>query len=268
MHACFHTKRPICLSDFKQNWIWSTDFSTDIHIEIMKLKVAFCNCFVNAPKKCSLLVCYLHFLQQILLCWQNLFRKTYYAHNPNITFNISVHILSDTRICIKHHRSLIFNNTETGHTYCKWQTSIPSNRILTKISFFCAVIIVPFAGLDMWGMMHTVSKTDFIKMTVKVLESYLSTGTEQAQKFGQAATKVVCIMDMENFNIRQYAWRPGKYHIRISYLWQSMKSLHITLKRIRKHLHTTATNRIYQHFSEQNYVRFLSELKYRFLKTM
>jgi len=71
------------------------------------------------------------------------------------------------------------------------------------------VIIVPFAGLDMWGMMHTVSKTDFIKMTVKVLESYLSTGTEQAQKFGQAATKVVCIMDMENFNIRQYAWRPA-----------------------------------------------------------
>jgi len=120
----------------------------------------------------------------------------------------------------------------------------------------------------MWGMMHTVTKADFIKMTVKTLESYLSIATEQAQKFGQEAAKVVCIMDMENFNIRQYAWRPGKYHIRIIYLWQSMKSLHITMKRIRKHLHTAATNRIYQHLSEQNYVRFLSELKYRFLKTM
>lgn len=117
-------------------------------------------------------------------------------------------------------------------------------------------------------MMHTVSKADFIKMTIKTLESYLSLATEQAQKFGQGAANVVCIMDMENFNIRQYAWRPGKYHIRIIYLWQSMKSLHVTLKRIRKHLDTTATNRIYQHFSEQNYVRFLSELKYRFLKTM
>jgi hypothetical protein len=35
---------------------------------------------------------------------------------------------------------------------------------------------------------------------------------EQAEKFGQVASKVVCIMDMENFNLRQYAWRPGKYH--------------------------------------------------------
>lgn len=71
------------------------------------------------------------------------------------------------------------------------------------------VIIVPFAGLDMWGMMHTVSKADFIKMTIKTLESYLSLATEQAQKFGQGAANVVCIMDMENFNIRQYAWRPA-----------------------------------------------------------
>jgi len=85
----------------------------------------------------------------------------------------------------------------------------------------------------MWGMMHTVSKGDFIRMTIKTLESYLSLAAEQAQKFDQAAAKVVCIMDMENFNIRQYAWRPGKYHIRIIYLRHSMKSLHITVKRIR-----------------------------------
>jgi lantibiotic modifying enzyme len=64
----------------------------------------------------------------------------------------------------------------------------------------------------MWGMMHSVSKADFIKMTIKTLEMYLSIAAEQAQKFGQKASKVVCVMDMENFNIRQYAWRPGKYH--------------------------------------------------------
>jgi len=243
---------------------------TYIHTDMMKSKVTFCNCFVNAPKKKgSLLVCFLHFQQQIFFCSQNLFRKTYYAHNPNnIIFNISLHISSDTHICIKHHRSLIFNNGETGHIYCNWQTSIPSNRILTKISFFYAVIIVPFAGLDIWGILHTVSKRDLIKMTIKTVESYLSLAAEQAQKFGQAAAKVVCIMDMENFNIRQYAWRPGKYHIMIIYLWHSMKSLYITLKWIRKHQHTAATSRMYQHLSEQNYIRFLSELKYRFLKTM
>lgn len=81
-----------------------------------------------------------------------------------------------------------------------------------KILFLCTVIIVPFAGLDMWGMMHCISKADFIKMTIKTLELYLSRAREQAQKFGQEASKVVVIMDMENFNLRQYAWRPGNYN--------------------------------------------------------
>lgn len=71
------------------------------------------------------------------------------------------------------------------------------------------VIIVPFAGLDMWGMMHTVNKADFIRMTIKTLESFLNIAAEQAQKFDQEAAKVVCIIDMENFNVRQYAWRPA-----------------------------------------------------------
>ncbi|XP_069672374.1 SEC14-like protein 4 [Periplaneta americana] len=71
------------------------------------------------------------------------------------------------------------------------------------------VIVVPFAGLDMWGMMHSVNKNDFIKMTIKTLETFLSIATEQAKKFGQEASQVVCVMDMENFNLRQYAWRPA-----------------------------------------------------------
>ncbi|GFG29476.1 hypothetical protein Cfor_02865, partial [Coptotermes formosanus] len=71
------------------------------------------------------------------------------------------------------------------------------------------VIIVPFAGLDMWGMMHTVSKSDFIRITIKTLELLLSIAAEQGQKFGQEAAKIVCVIDMENFNLRQYAWRPA-----------------------------------------------------------
>jgi hypothetical protein len=81
-----------------------------------------------------------------------------------------------------------------------------------EILLLCAVIIVPFGDLDMWGMMHCISKSDFIKMTIKTLEMYLSTARQQAEKFGQEASKVICVMDMENFNIRQYAWRPGKYN--------------------------------------------------------
>ncbi|PNF14249.1 hypothetical protein B7P43_G12208 [Cryptotermes secundus] len=71
------------------------------------------------------------------------------------------------------------------------------------------VIIVPFAGLDMWGMMHCINKSDFIKMTIKTLEMYMSIAREQAEKFGNEASKLICVMDMENFNIRQYAWRPA-----------------------------------------------------------
>jgi len=86
---------------------------------MMKLKVTFCNCFVNAPKKRFIVGMLPAFSSAIFLCSQNLFRNTYYAHNPNnIIFNITVHILSDMPICVKHHRSLIFNNTDTGHTYC------------------------------------------------------------------------------------------------------------------------------------------------------
>lgn len=81
-----------------------------------------------------------------------------------------------------------------------------------KILLLFAVIIVPFAGLDMWGMMHCINKSDFIKMTIKTLEMYMSIAREQAEKFGNEASKLICVMDMENFNIRQYAWRPGKYH--------------------------------------------------------
>lgn len=60
-------------------------------------------------------------------------------------------------------------------------------------------------------MMHTVSKSDFIRITIKTLELLLSIAAEQGQKFGQEAAKIVCVIDMENFNLRQYAWRPGKY---------------------------------------------------------
>lgn len=49
-------------------------------------------------------------------------------------------------------------------------------------------------------------------MTAKTLEMYLNIARQQAEKFGAEASKLTCVMDMENFNIRQYAWRPGKYH--------------------------------------------------------
>ncbi|PSN33532.1 hypothetical protein C0J52_23433 [Blattella germanica] len=52
------------------------------------------------------------------------------------------------------------------------------------------VIVVPFAGLDMWGMMHSVTKTDFMKMTIKTLEKYLKVALDQGNKFGPDASQM------------------------------------------------------------------------------
>ncbi|KAI5641758.1 CRAL/TRIO domain-containing protein [Phthorimaea operculella] len=71
------------------------------------------------------------------------------------------------------------------------------------------VIIVPFVGLDAWGLLHSISKTDVIKMVLRHLENYLETAKKQAATHGPAALKVTVIFDLEGFIMRQYAWKPA-----------------------------------------------------------
>jgi hypothetical protein len=33
------------------------------------------------------------------------------------------------------------------------------------------VIIIPFAGVDIWGLLHSATKNDIIKNTIRILES-------------------------------------------------------------------------------------------------
>lgn len=65
------------------------------------------------------------------------------------------------------------------------------------------VIFVPFGGLDIVGILHSASKQDAVRMTVKVLEYYL----DIAAKTG--GHQVVVVFDMVGFNLKDYAWRPG-----------------------------------------------------------
>lgn len=81
---------------------------------------------------------------------------------------------------------------------------------LTINCFNFPVVIVPFAGLDIWGMLHSAKKSDFIRNTIKKIEYFLEVAQEQGTKYGPKATQVITIIDMENFNLRQYAWRPGR----------------------------------------------------------
>ncbi|CAK1545137.1 unnamed protein product [Leptosia nina] len=71
------------------------------------------------------------------------------------------------------------------------------------------IIFVPFVGLDVWGLLHSVSRTDLIRMILRHLEHYLALGRKQSLTYGPAALKVTVIFDLEGFNIRQYAWKPA-----------------------------------------------------------
>nr|XP_018917974.1 PREDICTED: SEC14-like protein 2 [Bemisia tabaci] len=71
------------------------------------------------------------------------------------------------------------------------------------------IVVIPFAGLDMYGLLHCVSKSDVVKATIKMLESYIKVAQEQTKIHGQKAAQVMCVIDMVDFNLRQYAWRPA-----------------------------------------------------------
>ncbi|XP_076228172.1 SEC14-like protein 2 isoform X2 [Nomia melanderi] len=71
------------------------------------------------------------------------------------------------------------------------------------------VIVVYFDALDLYGILHVVSRREMIKVTIKHLEEYLKLCREQREKHGPDAGQVVVIFDMQGFNLRQYLWRPA-----------------------------------------------------------
>ncbi|CAG9585130.1 unnamed protein product [Danaus chrysippus] len=72
-----------------------------------------------------------------------------------------------------------------------------------------SMIIVPFVGLDIWGLLHAVSRTDIIRMVLRHLENYLALSRKQASTHGPNALKMTVLFDLEGFNMRQYAWKPA-----------------------------------------------------------
>jgi len=64
--------------------------------------------------------------------------------------------------------------------------------------------------MDMYGVLHVITQKDFIKATIKILDHYLKVAKEQSLNHGQDANQITVIFDMEDFNLKQYLWRPGK----------------------------------------------------------
>lgn len=71
------------------------------------------------------------------------------------------------------------------------------------------IIFIPFAGIDIWGLLHSASKHDIIKNTIKLLEGFMRIAYEQSKAHGPEARKFVVFFDMDNFSMKQYAYRPA-----------------------------------------------------------
>ncbi|XP_055701475.1 SEC14-like protein 2 [Phlebotomus papatasi] len=70
-------------------------------------------------------------------------------------------------------------------------------------------LVIPFGPLDMWGILHTVSQSDLIRVTIQHLEKHLQLAYQQSLKHGNNARQLVVLFDMDGFNVKQYTWRPA-----------------------------------------------------------
>ncbi|KAH8297720.1 hypothetical protein KR054_006516, partial [Drosophila jambulina] len=71
------------------------------------------------------------------------------------------------------------------------------------------VLVCPFANFDIWGMMHCVTRFEFQKYLVLLLERFMNIAYDQSQKHGWRARQLVVFFDMQDVNLKQYAWRPA-----------------------------------------------------------
>lgn len=78
------------------------------------------------------------------------------------------------------------------------------------------VVVVPFAGFDVCGLLKSVSPKDMIRFLAQKVDSYIEIARLSSLKHGPKASQVNCIVDLTDFNLRQFTWRPGN-HCPMSY---------------------------------------------------
>ncbi|XP_030380121.1 SEC14-like protein 2 [Scaptodrosophila lebanonensis] len=71
------------------------------------------------------------------------------------------------------------------------------------------VIVCPFYNFDIWGILHCVTRFEFQKYLVLLLERFMNKAYEQSLKHGWQARQLVVFFDMQDVNLKQYAWRPA-----------------------------------------------------------
>jgi len=72
------------------------------------------------------------------------------------------------------------------------------------------VVVLPFAGFDVCGLLKSAPPKDMVRFLAQKLDSYLEVARQSSLKHGPKASQVCCIVDLTDFNLRQFTWRPGR----------------------------------------------------------
>lgn len=73
----------------------------------------------------------------------------------------------------------------------------------------CPLWIIPFGYTDIKGLFYSVKKSDFIRHIIQQLEYSAQDMAAQSEKLGKVIEMHSFIFDLENFNLKQIAWKPA-----------------------------------------------------------
>lgn len=73
----------------------------------------------------------------------------------------------------------------------------------------CPLWIIPFGYTDIKGLFYSVKKSDFVKHIIQQLEVSAQDMAVQSEMMGKVIEMHSFIFDLDNFNLKQIAWKPA-----------------------------------------------------------
>lgn len=77
------------------------------------------------------------------------------------------------------------------------------------------VIVIPFSGFDICGLLKSVHPKDMVRFLAERIDQYLEIARLSSLKHGPKASQVTVIVDLTDFSLRQFTWKPGNLYIMI-----------------------------------------------------
>eukprot|EP00118_Oscarella_pearsei_P011976 m.84507 g.84507 ORF g.84507 m.84507 type:complete len:148 (+) comp36410_c0_seq18:295-738(+) len=89
----------------------------------------------------------------------------------------------------------------------------------------------PIGKADFRGLLHSMKRSDILKLQLHGGEVALRKCQEQSKKLGQLISTIVLVFDMEGFSIRNHLWKPV-----IGVMMESFALLEANYPELLKHL--------------------------------